>query len=178
MTIFHANDPTTRFLSLLYQGREDIRCHITEKNTNVDVLRALRNDDTFMMLGHGNPYGLFSVPNKEGSYERFLITGRHVQFLRDKLCIGIWCYAEEFALRYGLHGLFSGMVISELDEARMFNIEATQGEIIREREQFVHDLLSCIRSYGLKETPEKMLQKSKGASPLTRFNYESLYFIE
>lgn len=178
MTVIHANDPTTRFLSPLYQGREEIKCHITEKSTNVDVLRALRSDDTVMMLGHGNQYGLFSVPNKEGSYERFLITSRHVQFLRDKLCIGIWCYAEEFALRYGLHGLFSGMVISELDEARMFDIKATQKEIIREREQFAHDLLSCISQYGLQDTPERMRQKGNNGSSLRQFNYQNLYYYE
>ena len=32
MTIIHANDPTTQFLSLLYNQREDIKVHITQKN--------------------------------------------------------------------------------------------------------------------------------------------------
>ena len=51
MTVIHANDPTTQFLSLLYSQREDLKAHITEKNTNMEVIRAIRDDDTIMMLG-------------------------------------------------------------------------------------------------------------------------------
>ncbi len=53
MTIIHADDPTTRFLPLLYSQREDIKAHVTEKSTNMEVIRAIRGDDTIMMLGHG-----------------------------------------------------------------------------------------------------------------------------
>ena len=109
MTVIHANDPTTRFLSQLYELREDVSLRITETSTNGAVRRAICADNVIMMLGHGNQYGLFSVPNRNGKYNRFLITDKHVQFLRDKICIGIWCHADMFAERYGLHGLFSGM---------------------------------------------------------------------
>ena len=117
MTVIHATDPTTQVLSLLYQQREDVRMLITERNTSSDVQRAIRADNVIMMLGHGNEYGLFSKSDKNGDYRRFLITDRHVQFLRDKTCIGIWCYANKFAEKYRLHGLFTGMIISELQEA-------------------------------------------------------------
>lgn len=59
MTVIHANDTTTSFLSLLYEQREDVLAHMTEKDTNAAVRRAIRGDDTIMMLGHGNEYGLF-----------------------------------------------------------------------------------------------------------------------
>ena len=100
MTVIHANDPTTQFLSLLYEQREDLSAHITEASTNSAVQRAIRNDDTVLMLGHGNKYGLFSVPDSDGQYRRFMVDGRYVQFLRDKTCIGIWCYANQFAEQY------------------------------------------------------------------------------
>ena len=112
MTIIHANDPTTEVLSLLYNTKEYNYLRIDETSTNADVQNIIRSDDLVIMLGHGNQYGLFSRPNKNGKYERFLITDRHVQFLRDKTCIGIWCHADQFAEKYGLHGLFSGMIIS------------------------------------------------------------------
>ena len=95
---------------------------------------------TIMMLGHGNKYGLFSKPNKIGKQERFLITDRHVQFLRGKTCIGIWCYANMFAEKYKLHGLFSGMIISELQEAIDLEVAATKEEIDREMEKFANRL--------------------------------------
>lgn len=51
MTIIHANAPTTKVLSYLYEQRHDISAFVTESSTNGDVKRAIRGDDTIMMLG-------------------------------------------------------------------------------------------------------------------------------
>ena len=178
MTVIHATDPTTQVLSLLYQQREDVKQRITERNTSSDVQRAIRVDNVIMMLGHGNEYGLFSKPDKKGDYRRFLITDRHVQFLRDKLCIGIWCYANKFAEKYKLHGLFSGMIISELQEAIDLGVPATKDEIDKEMKRFTIRLKDCIETYGLKRTPLRMKELDKVQSPLTTFNYGNLYYSE
>ena len=176
MTVIHANDPTTKVLSLLYQQREDVRTLITERNTSSDVQRAIRADDVIMMLGHGNEYGLFSKPDKKGDYRRFLITDRHVQFLRDKTCIGIWCYANKFAEKYKLHGLFSGMIISELQEAIDMGVPATRDEIDREMEKFTIRLKDCMDTYGLEQIPLRMKESDDVQSALTKFNYGNLYY--
>lgn len=151
---------------------------ITERNTSSEVQRAIRSDDVVMMLGHGNEYGLFSKPEKNGEYRRFLITDRHVQFLRDKLCIGIWCYANKFAEKYRLHGLFSGMIISELQEAIDLGVPATKEEIDREMKKFTLRLKDCIETYGLKQTPPRMKELDDVQSALTKFNYSNLYYYE
>ena len=180
MIVIHANDPTTRVLSLLYEEREDVTTHVTEEFTNGEVTRALQAgsaDNTVMMLGHGNEYGLFSKPDRRGRQERFLISDRHVQFLRDKNCIGIWCKAEEFARRYKLHGLFSGMIISELQEAEECKIAATKEEIDVEIEKFTRRLKDCIERYGRKETPMRMRELDDVKSELTDFNYRRLYYF-
>lgn len=178
MTIIHANDPTTKVLSHLYLEREDVPVIINETSTNSDVQKAIREARTIMMLGHGNQYGLFSIPNKNGKYERFLITDRHVQFLRDKSCIGIWCYANQFAEKYGLYGLFSGMIISEIQEAIDLNIEATKEEIDREILKFTCRLRDCIDKYDLYEIPQRMKELDDVQSELTRFNYSRLFFYD
>ena len=178
MTVIHATDPTTQVLSLLYQQREDIKKLISERNSSSNVQRAIRADDTMMMLGHGNEYGLFSKPDKNGIYRRFLITDRHVQFLREKTCIGIWCYANKFAEKYGLHGLFSGMIISELQEAVDLGVPATKDEIDREMEKFTIRLKGCMETYGLKQTPMRMKELDDVQSALTKFNYCNLYYYE
>ena len=178
MTVIHANDPTTQILTILYQQREDVRMLITERNTSSDVQRAIRADDVIMMLGHGNEYGLFSKPNKNGDYKRFLITDRHVQFLRDKTCIGIWCYANKFAEKYKLHGLFSGMIISELQEAIDMEVPATKDEIDREMEKFTIRLKDCMDTYGLEQIPLRMKESDDVQSALTKFNYSNLYYYE
>lgn len=178
MTVIHATDPTTQVLSLLYQQREDVRLCITERNTSSDVQRAIRADDVIMMLGHGNEYGLFSKPDKNGDYRRFLITDRHVQFLRDKTCIGIWCYANKYAETYRLHGLFSGMIISELQEAIDLGVPATKDEIDKEMEKFTIRLKDCMEKFGLEQTPLRMKELDDVQSELTKFNYGNLYYYE
>ena len=178
MTIIHANDPTTKVLTLLYEQRENISARITEAGTNSDIQRAIRGDDTIMMLGHGNQYGLFSKPDKNGKYKRFLITDRHVQFLREKTCIGIWCHANKFAERYGLHGLFSGMIISELQEAIDYDIHATKEEIDVEMEKFTCRLNDCIDRFALAEISMRMKGLDDVKSELTLFNNSNLYYYE
>lgn len=178
MTIIHANDPTTQFLSQIYEQRKDVSAHITETSTNSDVMRAIRGDNTIMMLGHGNEFGLFSKPDKDGKFRRYLITTRHVEFLRGKTCIGIWCFADKFAIQYKLHGLFSGMIISELKEAENEKIVATKDEIDQEMEKFSLRLKDCIERYELKEVPERMKALDDVKSELTVFNYNRLYYLE
>ena len=178
MTVIHANDPTTKVLSQLYEQREDITARITEMSTNGAVQRAIRVDNVIMMLGHGNEYGLFSKPEKNGNYKRFMITDKHVQFLRSKTCIGIWCHANLFAERYGLHGLFSGMIISELQEAIDYNIDVTKDVIDREMEKFTFRLMDCMDTYGLEQTPLRMKESDDVQSALTKFNYSNLYYYE
>lgn len=178
MTVIHANDPTTKILSQLYEQREDITVHVTETSTNGAIQRAIREDDIIMMLGHGNQYGLFSAPDKNGIYRRFLITDRHVQFLRNKICIGIWCYANRFAERYGLHGLFSGMIISELQEALDLKITASKNEIDIEMGMFVKRLKDCMNKFGLQEIPLRMSGMDYMKSELAIFNYNNLYYYE
>ena len=151
---------------------------ITERNTSSDVQRAIRADNVIMMLGHGNEYGLFSKSDKNGDYRRFLITDRHVQFLRDKKCIGIWCYANKFAEKYRLHGLFTGMIISELQEAIDLGVPATKDEINKEMEKFTIRLKDCVETYGLEQTPLRMREMDDVQSELTKFNYGNLYYYE
>ena len=178
MTVIHANDPTTKVLSCLYETRKDVSALINESSTNTEVQHAIRSDNTIMMLGHGNKYGLFSIPDKKGIYRRLIVNSDLVQFLRGKECIGIWCYASEFAMHYRLHGLFSGMIISELHEAVENNISATKEEIDSEMEIFVSRLKDSIEKYDLKEVPQVMAASDYAKTELNVFNYSHLYYFE
>ena len=71
MIVVHANDPTTRVLRLLYEQRKDVTVHITEKSTNGAVRRALKADDTIMMLGHGNGMDCFRSQIGKGCLHDF-----------------------------------------------------------------------------------------------------------
>lgn len=181
MLIIHANDPTTSFLRELYAERNDISGRIDEHNTNGEVIHAMKGADRIMMLGHGCKHGLFGLADKNGMY-RPLVYNRHVEFLRGKECIGIWCYAHDFAVEYKLRGLFSGMIISELAEAQQvseklsIDISPTHEELQQENMKLAQRLRYCLDHYPLSEIPSRMLALDDARTPLTNFNYSNLFY--
>lgn len=178
LTVVHPTDPTTRALAHLYEGREDVSLRLTETASNAAVVHALAQSERVMMLGHGNEWGLFSTPSRSGRYERLMVSGRHAEFLRSKPCVGIWCHADAFARHYGLRGLFSGMIISEMEEAALYGVPTTEEELKEELDKFARRLAFCIERYGMEATPEAMKSLDDRHSPLTRFNYERLFVME
>ena len=97
--------------------------------------------------------------------------------LREMVVIlGIWCYANKFAEKYKLHGLFSGMIISELQEAIDLGVPATKDEINREMEKSTIRLKDCMDTYGLEQIPLRMKESDDVQSALTKFNYGNLYY--
>lgn len=112
--IIHPRDASTQFLKKLYIEDATI---ITAPNVSNGVLkRAIKDHDRIVMMGHGCPTGLYCPTN----YNRMLISSKHVQLLREKLCIGIWCFASDFFKKYKLRGAATGMFISETDESWHF----------------------------------------------------------
>lgn len=183
--VIHPNDHSTRFLKRLYSGYGD-QLLLTEENNNKVIKEALTADDDriLFMLGHGCPMGLFApqknknYPNGVNQFGRLIINSSHVQLLRKKLCIGIWCYAVDFARKYHLHGLFSGMIISELDEAHDCGMyEFTAPEIQMYNQDFAEALYDCINKYPLSEVPEAMEHYIQNPNRLELFNYSNLYYL-
>lgn len=184
--IIHPNDDSTRFLKRLYSGYGE-QMLLTEENNNKAIKEALMNENDnriLMMLGHGCPQGLFA-PRKDKNYQngidqfgRLIINASHVQMLKKKLCIGIWCYAVDFARKYNLHGLFSGMIISELEEAQDCGMyEFTKEEIQMYNQDFAEALYDCINKYPLNEVPQAMENYISNPNRLEQFNYSNLYYL-
>ena len=184
--IIHPNDNSTRFLKRLYSGYGE-QTLLTEENNNKVIKEALMNESDrriLMMLGHGCPQGLFA-PRKDKNYQngidqfgRLIINASHVQMLRKKLCIGIWCYAVDFARKYNLHGLFSGMIISEVEEAQDCGMyEFTKEEMQMYNQDFAEALYDCINKYPLNEVPQAMENYVSNPNRLELFNYSNLYYL-
>jgi hypothetical protein len=184
--VIHPNDDSTRFLKRLYSGYGE-QTLLTEENNNKVIKEALMNESDrriLMMLGHGCPQGLFA-PRKDKNYQngidqfgRLIINASHVQILRKKLCIGIWCYAVDFARKYNLHGLFSGMIISEVEEAQDCGMyEFTKEEMQMYNQDFAEALYDCINKYPLNEVPQAMENYVSNPNRLELFNYSNLYYL-
>ena len=119
-------------IPLIKDNHRKIRCFYIESLVLVNtilVFMALMNN-TGEALEVIRFTGDLSISFRRNAVR--MVNSSHVQFLRDKTCIGIWCKADQFAKDYKLHGLFSGMIISEMYEAIKEHITTTQEEIDRE----------------------------------------------
>lgn len=182
--VIHPNDPTTQYLSVMYENDPNI-VKMTEKNTNKEITEAIRfgNFDRIMMLGHGGEYGLYA-PTGTKPHQQFgrdIISPEHVQFLREKECIAIWCNANIYAEKYGMKGLFTGMVISELYEAEQCFVPVKdQEEQTEHNKLWVNALFECYEKYPLSEIPEKMEKyiQDRKMTPLEDFNFNSVFYFD
>jgi len=106
--VIHPKDTSTDFLSHIYKYRNFTV--VTDNPPNSTLRKMLRIHDRIIMLGHGTKDGLFG-------HKKFMIDSNDVATLREKEIIAIWCNADEFVKKYNLKGFYSGMFISEFDEA-------------------------------------------------------------
>lgn len=111
--VIHPKDKTTDFLSSIYDGKDwNV---ITENPSNSLLKSQIKNHDRIVMLGHGTQYGLIG-------HKRLIINSTLVYLLRDKITVCIWCNADQFVKKYDLKGLYTGMIISEYEEALDWSI--------------------------------------------------------
>lgn len=130
-----------------------------------------------MMLGHGYNRGMYA-PYGGNQFAREIVNGELVYLLREHTCIGIWCYANLFAEHYKLKGLFTGMIISEPQEAYDMHIDIEGEDIFSLNNQFADDIEYCIRHYSLELIPETMKKLQDYHSDLTDFNYSNIFYYK
>lgn len=175
--IIHPADITTSFLERIYNNNSNIHL-ITTQVSNSRITDEIIRHDNIILLGHGTEYGLLSKNHPDDMFfNRYIIDSRHVQFLREKNVVGIWCNAKIFAERYDLRGLFSGMIISEVEEALPCGVLTDQEEISSENVNFAENLRYCLENYDLSSIPSEFSKLNSANTQLTNFNYNSLYFF-
>lgn len=135
--VIHPDDVTTGFLEQIYAGKDwtvinDIQ---VSKRT---LRKEIKAHDRIVMLGHGTKYGLFA--KGRGT----LIDSTYVHYLRDKQIVAIWCNADEFVLKYDLKGFYTGMIISEYDEADYLNIITNYNDIFESNVLFTQAMTDSI----------------------------------
>ena len=139
------------------------------------ILFHLRAGERVMLLGHGSPSGLFRLEN--GEY-RLYVGHTMVYALRKHPVIGIWCHADLFARKEQLHGLFSGMIVSEMNEAQEYGIACSQEELDRENANLAERLKALFdHDVPFQEIPSRLAGMDTARTQLTRFNYNNLYCL-
>lgn len=107
--VIHPQDPTTDMLKSIYEGRG-----WTVNNNNYlnksTLISLIKDHDRIIMLGHGNPYGLFGSRG-------YIIDDTIAQYLRDKETFSVWCHSDQYFAVHNLKGFHTGNIISEVGEA-------------------------------------------------------------
>lgn len=181
MLVLHPTDDTTKFLSVLYAGKAGVTV-MTQADAPEAVRKAvhhLPSGEMLLLLGHGSDTGLFSRSTEGEAFDRIIFGHKHAYYMRGRSnIIGIWCNANLFAQKEHLHGLFSGMIISELEEAKEYGVETMQEELDRENALFAERLAALLEAgTQLKDIPEAMRALDKAKTPLTSFNYNNLFYL-
>ena len=118
--VIHPKDPTTDFLSPIYEGKNwNV---ITHDISDYEMHELIDSHDRIVMLGHGYHGGLYG-------HHRIMINFTHVQKLASKELVAVWCHANKFFDQYGLPGFYTGMIISEPAEAKYYGVDFTESEI-------------------------------------------------
>lgn len=165
--LIHAEDPTTDFLSTIYEGKD---WTIIKKNIGKSKLKTLiKEHDMIVMMGHGTDKGLADADFN------FLIDGQYVYLLRDKINIGIWCNADQFFNKHGLKGLATGMIISDYMEANLYCINADYHEIEDSNFKFAQAIKHSLVLDDLIKTKTSFQDAYKVINEITEFNQKNIY---
>lgn len=165
--IIHPNDESTQFLARIYKGRD---WTLIDKKISKRLMKdAIKSHDRIIMMGHGCEKGLF-----DSNYDS-MIDSNYVYLLREKECIAIWCNADVFFLKYGLKGLYTGMIISEYTEAQYESVTTTYHEIDESNLLFGRAMTEGITQDGFELDKILEIYTSDGLNRTMDFNKPKIY---
>lgn len=130
--VIHPNDLSTKYLSKIYEA--DDATVIKTDIPNGALMSLIKSHDRIIMMGHGSEDGLFG-------HRKMVIDSKFVYLLRQKECVAIWCNADVFFKKYELTGIYTGMIISELDEALSYSIYPVTGQMVKHSNYLFAELL-------------------------------------
>ena len=89
MIVVHPSDPSTKMLSLIYEGIEDVTLFDSylQRDEILAAIAAAPKDEPVLLLGHGSPDGLYDL--RYG----LILKDSDAELLQDRPnLVGIWCY--------------------------------------------------------------------------------------
>ena len=163
--IIHPKDSTTKFLEEIYSDKD---WTISDANCSKSTLKALiKEHDRIIMLGHGTQNGLLG-------YNRLVIGSNWVYLLREKMCVCIWCNADIFFKKYNIKCFYTGMIISEIEEAINFSFyPTTNDQLIESNILFSNAIKLSIDSTNMLD---EVLKNYIGDNHIIDFNRNNVYY--
>jgi len=176
--IIHPEDQSTDFLCPIYESiknKEVIRGGISKK----ELHKSVESNNRIMMMGHGSPLGLFAVGQfeKEGMMS-YIVDHTFISALQKKDNVFIWCYANKFVEEHKLTGFYSGMFISEVQEAAIYQFDVSQESI-----NYSNNNFSKLVSKYITESSDHIYSKVTNEygglanyNPIIKYNNERLNY--
>jgi phosphomannomutase len=162
--VIHPKDSTTDFLTEIYS---DKNWTVINTNTSKKILKEqIKAHDRIVMLGHGTKYGLMG-------YKKLVIDSSWVYLLREKECVCIWCNADLFVKQYGLKGFYTGMIISEYEEALDYTIQTNSADLLQSNLLFAEAVKKSVDTEDIVASVKEIY---KGDNAVIMFNQDNLYF--
>ena len=175
--IIHSNDRSTDFLKAIYKDIKNATI-ITGGISKSNVIQSIKEHDRIIMLGHGSPYGLFSMglfPDTNGH----IIDNETADLLQNKPeNIYIWCHASSFVKQHDLKGFCSGMFISETREADFCGVRGSTQKMVTESNELFCDLVGTYvfqSAYELYDSVAKFYGIMSKTNKVAKYNHERLY---
>jgi len=103
-----------------------------------------------------------------------VIDSSFVYLLKEKQCVCIWCNADVFVEKYKLKGFYTGMIISEYEEAIIFCVQGDYQEIYNSNVLFADAVKKSIDESDMLKSM-KLLYDDK--NPIIEFNKQNLFLI-
>lgn len=183
MLVIHPTDNTTAMLGTLYEGVPGVKL-LTQRANSAEVSSCLNHlpcHERIMLLGHGSDKGLYSrVDDTKPVFDRIIVGHRHAYYLRRHggNIMAVWCNADLFGRANGLHGLFSGMIVTEMSEAVEYGIATTVDELATENVKLARRLRFLLdAATPLIDIPSLLLAMDDAHTPLTTFNYGNFHYL-
>jgi hypothetical protein len=177
--IIHPADASTDFLSPIYANISDAII-LNGVGTKDQVAELISEHDRVIMLGHGSPFGLFSV-GRFICRNGYVIDSTMVDVLEHTECISIWCNADQFMNRHELYGFYSGMFISEVGEATYCGLPGTLQETVDTSNHYFAQLLGEVINEPLSVIYEHVKENYgllNEDNPVANYNHNRLYLAE
>jgi hypothetical protein len=177
--IIHPADASTDFLKPIYANISD--AIILNGGASKDQVKELMTQhDRVIMLGHGSPFGLFSIGQFAGN-NGYIVDSTMVDVLKHVECISIWCNADQFMVKHELSGFYSGMFISEVGEAMYCGLPGTPQETVDASNHYFAQLLGEVINEPLSAINDYVTDNYgllTEDNPVALYNYNRLYLRE
>ena len=175
--VIHPDDRSTDFLTSIYENIPN-KLVLRGGYTVGEVNNLIEEHDRIIMLGHGSPFGLFSM-GKFQSYSGYVINKDTVDILTGKECVFIWCNADMFMKQHTqLTGFYSGMFISEVGEADYMGLFGMDQETVDESNYGFSEILGKYTTETIDDIYEKVREdysKIADNNPVANYNYNRLF---